>query len=278
MSINLKHNRHTLAHLLAHAVLEQYPHAKPTIGPATDTGFYYDFDFSDGEAPGEDDLKNIQKTMKKTLGHWTAFTHATVTTEEAREQFADNPYKLELIEEIAKAGENIALYTVGEGKHTFTDLCRGGHADNPAADIPADSFKLDTIAGAYWRGDEKNTMLTRIYGLAFGSKDELTTYQTQLEEAKKRDHRKLGKELGLFSFSELVGPGLPLWSTKGTILRQEIDRFVQELRKAKGYQAVTIPHLAKKSLYETSGHWNKYSDDLFKVRAKDDAENHEEYV
>ena len=278
MEKNLEHSRHTLAHLLAYAVLEQYPHAKPTIGPATETGFYYDFDFSGGDTPGEDTLKNIQKTMKKTLSNWHAFTHETVTAADARERFANNPYKLELIAEIEAAGEAITLYTVGEGKYAFTDLCRGGHAENPATDIPADSFKLDSIAGAYWRGDEKNSMLTRIYGLAFESKDALDTYLTQLEEAKKRDHRKLGKELGLFSFSELVGPGLPLWSTKGTTLRQEIDRFVQELRQAKGYQAVTIPHLAKKSLYETSGHWNKYSDDLFKVSAKEDAGDHEEYV
>lgn len=278
MSTPLAYKRHTLSHLLAYAVLEQYPHAKPTIGPATDTGFYYDFDFSGGDTPGEETLRQIQKTMKKTLSNWSAFTHETVSAEQARAYFAHNPYKLELIADIEAAGEDITLYTVGEGKYAFTDLCRGGHTENPAVDIPADSFKLDKIAGAYWRGDEKNTMLTRIYGLAFETKDELDAYLIQLEEAKKRDHRKLGKELGLFSFSELVGPGLPLWSPKGTVLRQEIDRFVQELRKAKGYQMVTIPHLAKKSLYETSGHWNKYSEDLFKVKAKEDADDHDEYV
>jgi threonyl-tRNA synthetase len=178
-----------------------------------------------------------------------------------------------LIDELEAKGEPITLYTCGD----FTDLCRGGHCENPKEEIAMDAFKLDKIAGAYWRGDEKNPMLTRIYGIAFDTKEELVAYETQMEEAKKRDHRKLGKELGLFSFSELVGPGLPLWSPKGTILRHEIDAFVQELRKEKGYQMVTIPHIAKKALYETSGHWQKYSEDLFKVRAKE-GDDGEEYV
>jgi threonyl-tRNA synthetase len=274
MDEQLQNQRHTLAHLLAAAVLEHYPHAKVTLGPPIENGFYYDFDFSGGDAPGDDDLKSLQKAMKKQLNKWTEWTHEEVSAERAREIFAGNEYKLELIDEISEKGEPITLYTCG----TFTDLCRGGHVANPAKDIPADSFKLDKIAGAYWRGDEKNPMLTRIYGLAFATKEELDEYLVQLEEAKKRDHRKLGKELGLFSFSDLVGAGLPLWSPKGTVLRHELDRFVQELRRAKGYEMVTIPHLAKKSLYETSGHWNKYSDDLFKVRAKEDADDHDEYV
>lgn len=278
MSTQLEHKRHTLAHLLAAAVLVDYPHAKLTLGPAIDHGFYYDIDFSAGEAPGDDDLKKIQKHMKKMLGQWTSFGHKEVSADEAREVFAGNEFKLELIDEIEGKGETITLYTAGAGtKAEFTDLCRGGHSENPAEEIAADAFKLDKIAGAYWRGDEKNPMLTRIYGLAFDTKEELDAYLTQLEEAKKRDHRKIGKELGLFSFSELVGPGLPLWSPKGTVLRMEIDRFVQELRKEKGYQMVTIPHIAKKALYETSGHWNKYSEDLFKVRAKE-GDDGEEYV
>ena len=273
MEQQLEYKRHTLAHLLAAAVVEQYPHAKLTLGPAIDNGFYYDVDFSDGVAPGEDDLKSIQKGMKKLVNKWTEFTHAEVTVDQARAQFAGNQFKLELIDEIEAKGEPITLYTCGE----FTDLCRGGHCDNPSKDLAMDAFKLDKIAGAYWRGDEKNPMLTRIYGLAFDTKEELVAYETQLAEAKKRDHRKIGKELGLFSFSELVGPGLPLWSPKGTILRNEIDKFVTGLRIEKGYQLVTIPHLAKKALYETSGHWNKYSEDLFKVRAKE-GDDHEEYV
>lgn len=279
MENNLEHKRHTLAHLLAKAVLIEYPHAKLTLGPAVDNGFYYDIDFAGGETPGDEDLKKIQKHMKKMLGQWTSFEHREVTKDEALELYKDNPYKTELITEIAEKGEAITLYTAGTGtKAEFTDLCRGGHTENPAEEIAADSFKLDKIAGAYWRGDEKNAMLTRIYGLAFNTGEELKAYETQLEEAKKRDHRKLGKELGLFSFSELVGPGLPLWSPKGTALRKRIDDFVQALRREKGYEQVTIPHIAKKSLYETSGHWNKYSEDLFKVRAKESADDNDEYV
>lgn len=278
MEQQLEYKRHTLAHLLAKAVIDQYPNAKLTLGPAVENGFYYDIDFGSGETPGEENLKQLQKAMKKLLNNWTNFTHREVSQKEALSIFADNPYKTELINEIATKGEPITLYTAGAGtKAEFTDLCRGGHCENPAEEIAADSFKLDKIAGAYWRGDEANTMLTRIYGLAFATKEELVAYEQQLEEAKKRDHRKLGKELGLFSFSELVGPGLPLWSPKGTELRQRIDDFVQALRKEKGYQHVTIPHIAKKSLYETSGHWNKYSEDLFKVRAKE-GDDHDEYV
>jgi threonyl-tRNA synthetase len=274
MEKSLEHKRHTLAHLLAAAVIDKYPQAKLTLGPAIDTGFYYDIDFSEGGTPGDADLKGLQKSMKKMINKWTEFTHEEVSADKAREVFAGNEFKLELISEIEAKGETITLYTCGG----FTDLCRGGHCENPKEEIDTDAFKLDKIAGAYWRGDEKNPMLTRIYGIAFDTKEELVAYELQLEEAKKRDHRKLGKELGLFSFSELVGPGLPLWSPKGTILRNEIDRFVTGLRMEKGYQLVTIPHIAKKALYETSGHWNKYSDDLFKVSAKDDDGGGDEYV
>lgn len=277
MQPSLENKRHTLAHVMAKAIIDAYPHAKLTLGPAIDTGFYYDVDFSGGEALTEDGLKDIQKAMKKLLNTWTTWSHREVSPEEAREVFAGNQFKLELIEEIAEKGEAITLYTCGEGKSEFTDLCRGGHCENPQAEIAPDSFKLDKIAGAYWRGDEKNPMLTRVYGLSFETKEELDTYLHQLEEAKKRDHRKLGKEMGLFSFSDLVGAGLPLWSPKGTLLRTLIDEFVQSLRDEKGYEHVTIPHIAKKSLYETSGHWNKYSEDLFKVRTKE-GDDHEEYV
>ena len=169
-----------------------------------DTGFYYDIDFSGGETPGDADLKQIQKGMKKLINKWTEFTHEEVSADKVKEVFADNPYKLELIEEISTRDEKITLYTCGG----FTDLCRGGHCDNPKEEINLDAFKLDKIAGAYWRGDEKNPMLTRIYGIAFDTKEELETYERQIEEAKARDHRKLGKELDLFTFSDLVGPGL----------------------------------------------------------------------
>ena len=268
MNQNLEYKRHTLAHLLAAAVVEQYPHAKLTLGPAIDTGFYYDIDFSDGEAPGEDDLKAIQKGMKKLINKWTEFTHQEVTAEVAREKFAGNQFKLELIDEIDGKGEKITLYTCGD----FTDLCRGGHVDNPKADIAMDAFKLDKIAGAYWRGDEKNPMLTRIYGIAFDTKEELVAYETQLAEAKKRDHRKIGKELDLFTFSELVGPGLPLFTPKGTMMRDLVVDKIMQIQAKYGYQKVTIPHITKSDLYKTSGHWEKFGDELFKVKGQSDAE------
>ncbi|MEK7184995.1 MAG: threonine--tRNA ligase, partial [Patescibacteria group bacterium] len=199
------------------------------------------------------------------------FSHKEVSAAEAREVFANNPYKLELIEEIengaVQTGEKITLYTIGE----FTDLCRGGHVENPAKEIDPESFKLDRVAGAYWRGDEKNKMLTRIYGLAFETGAELASHIAMREEAKKRDHKKLGKELGLFIFSDLVGPGLPLWTPKGTIVRNLLDDYVWSLRREKGFMKVTIPHITKKDLYETSGHWGKYADGLFKITTR---ENH----
>src|SRR3989344_3207855 len=194
----IEHIRHALAHLLAAAVQELEPHAKPTIGPAIDTGFYYDFDFSGGEMPGEEKLKDIQKKMKKLLNGWAEFTHEAVTPEKAREYFAGNQFKLELIDNLEKEGATITLYTCGG----YTDLCRGGHVEHPKQDIDTDAFQLDKIAGAYWRGDEKNPMLTRIYGLAFATKTELDAYLAQREEAAKRDHRKLGKEMDLFITSE----------------------------------------------------------------------------
>ena len=261
---HLAHNRHTLAHLLAQAVQDQFPNAKLTLGPAVDNGFYYDVDFG-ADKVSDESLKDLQKFMRKNLSKWTEFTHREVSADEAREIFAGNEYKLELIQEIAERGEKITLYSCGG----FEDLCRGGHAENPAAEIPADSFKLDRVAGAYWRGDEKNPMLTRIYGLAFATGEELEAYITQQEEAKKRDHRKLGKELGLFTFSELVGPGLPLWTPRGTLIREALNDYVWALRKERGYEKVTIPHITKKELYETSGHWAKYADDLFKIETRE---------
>jgi threonyl-tRNA synthetase len=268
MNQQLEYKRHTLAHLLAAAVVEQYPHAKLTLGPAIDTGFYYDIDFSDGEAPGEDDLKSIQKGMKKQINKWTEWSHAEVSAAEAREKFAGNQFKLELIDEIDGKGEKITLYTCGD----FTDLCRGGHVDNPKEEIAMDAFKLDKIAGAYWRGDEKNPMLTRIYGIPFDTKDELLAYETQLAEAKKRDHRKIGKELDLFTFSELVGPGLPLFTPKGTMMRDLVVDKIMQIQAKYGYQKVTIPHITKSDLYKTSGHWEKFGDELFKVKGQSDAE------
>lgn len=272
MSEQLQNKRHTLAHLLAYAVLQDFPHAKPTLGPAIDNGFYYDIDFDGGATPSDEELKNIQKTMRKTLSSWKAFSHREVTPAEAKELYKDNPFKLELITNLETDGATITLYTAGEGKTEFTDLCRGGHSDNPAEEISADAFKLTTLAGAYWRGDEKNKMLTRIYGLAFDTKEELDTYEMQIAEAKKRDHRKLGKELDLFTFSELVGAGLPLWTPNGTVVRHLLDEYMWKLRSKHGYQRVTIPHITKKDLYVTSGHWEKFADELFRITTREGKE------
>lgn len=259
---NLEKKRHSLAHLLAAAVLELYPDTKPTIGPAVENGFYYDFEFA--SPISEKDLAAIEEKMRAILPSWSTFEKIDTTPEEAKNRFKDNPYKLELINDIVLKNEPVTLYTSGE----FTDLCRGGHVDS-MKDVDPTSFTLDRIAGAYWRGDEKNTMLTRIYGLAFNSKTELDAYVAQREEALKRDHKKIGKEMGLFVFSPLVGPGLPLWTPKGTIIRDLLDKYVWELRTPKGYERVTIPHLTKKDLYETSGHWKKYADDLFKIQTRE---------
>ena len=266
MSSSLEYKRHTLAHLLGAAVLQDHPSAKLALGPAIDTGFYYDIDFGDEGALSDDMLKDIQKSMKKLLNTWTEFSHKEVTKEEALQFFKDNEYKRELIEEIAAKGEPITLYTCG----TFTDLCRGGHSEHPNKDIDASAFKLDKVAGAYWRGDEKNKMLTRVYGLAFDTAEDLAAYQTQLEEAKKRDHKKLGVEMKLFSISPLVGSGLPLLQPKGALIRREIEEYLWALHKNKGYSRVWTPHIAKEALYEMSGHAEKFGDELFRVSGKEE--------
>jgi threonyl-tRNA synthetase len=253
----LKNKRHTLAHLLGAAILEMWPETKLTLGPAIDTGFYYDFDFK--EPITEKELPKVEKKMREILKSWKEFSHKEVSAKEAKEIFAGNPYKLELIEEIDKKGEKITLYTVGK----FTDLCRGGHAENPAKDIPSDSFRLERIAGAYWRGDEKNKMLTRVYGLAFDTKVGLDEYETMKAEAEKRDHRKLGKELSLFTFDEDVGPGLPLWLPNGTVIIEELEKLAKETEFRMGYVRVRTPHLAKESMYKTSGHLPYYEDSMF---------------
>jgi len=268
MEQKLEYKRHTLAHLLAAAVKDKYPHAKLTLGPAIDTGFYYDVDFSGGDAPGEDDLKGLQKAMKKLMNKWTEFTHEEVSADKAREVFAGNEFKIELINEIESRGETITLYTCGG----FTDLCRGGHTENPKEEISTDAFKLDRIAGAYWRGDEKNPMLTRIYGIAFDTAEELAEYEAQIVAAKERDHRKLGKELDLFTFSDLIGSGLPLFTPKGTMMRNLITDKISKIQTKYGYQNVTIPHITKSDLYKTSGHWDKFGDELFKVKGQSDTE------
>ena len=265
MDKNLEYKRHTLAHLLASVVIKKYPQTKLTLGPAIDNGFYYDMDFGQGDKPGTpEDLTALSKEIQKLIRKGGTFSHKVVTKEEALTHYAGNEYKCELIEEIVARGETITLYTIGD----FADLCRGGHCDD-IGEIDPESFIIDRIAGAYWRGDEKRPMLTRIYGLAFDTKLELENYKLQQEEAKKRDHRIIGKQLGLFIFSDLVGPGLPLWTPKGTTLRSNINDFVQELREEYNYGQVTIPHITKPELYKKSGHWEKYADDLFKITTRD---------
>lgn len=251
---NLNNIRHTLAHLLAAAVNELYPGTKNTIGPAIDNGFYYDFEFPADVKLSEKELPAIEKKMKGLLKSWTKFTHKEIGVEEARESFKNNPYKLELIEEIVGKGEKITIYTCGN----FSDLCRGGHCENPAKEIAHDSFKLSRVAGAYWRGSEDNTMLTRVYGLAFTTKLELDDYETMKIEAGKRDHRKLGKELDLFTISELVGGGLPLFTPKGCVLRDVLGSYSQELQAKHGFERVWTPHMARTELYKHSGHYDKY--------------------
>jgi threonyl-tRNA synthetase len=259
LMVKLEQKRHTLAHLLAAAVLERYPHAKPTIGPAIDTGFYYDFDFSGGDAPGEEDLAQLEGAMRELLPSWTDMHGTEVSEEDARDRFTGNPFKLELIRGIKEAGEPITLYTAG----SFTDLCRGGHCEHPAHDIRPDSFSLSRIAGAYWRGDENQPMLTRIYGLAFDTKEELDAYAAQREEALARDHKKLGKELDLFLIDEKVGKGLPMWTPKGTAVKFAMEEFVRELERKYGYEHVATPYLGSEELYRTSGHLEHYASNMY---------------
>lgn len=261
----LQSMRHSCAHLLAAAILELYPKTKLTIGPAIENGFYYDFDFGDIKVT-EDDFAKIENKMGQLLKTWTDFSHREVSEKEAKAFFKDNPYKTELIEEIVKKGEKLTFYKSGD----FEDLCRGGHSENPRKDIGA--FKLLSIAGAYWRGNEKNPMLTRIYGTAFSTKDGLKEYLHMVEEAKKRDHRKLGKELDLFVFSELVGSGLPLYTPKGAILIEEIKDALRKISNKYDMQLVSIPHLAKIDLYKISGHAEKFADELFHVKSHYDQE------
>ena len=257
MQNNIEQIRHSLAHLLAAAVIELYPGAKPTIGPAIETGFYYDFDLP--TAISDKELLKIENKMREIVKSWKSFSSSEKTAAEAEAFFSDNPYKLELIKELATKGETLSFYTSG----TFTDLCRGGHAENPAKDIGAAGWKLDRVAGAYWRGSEANKMLTRIYGLAFETKGALKEYETQLAEAEKRDHRKLGKELEIYIFDEDTGPGLPLWMPNGTVIIEELEKLAKEKEFEGGYLRVRTPHLAKESMYLKSGHLPYYEESMY---------------
>ena len=263
---HLENIRHSAAHMLAAAVLELYPGAKLAIGPTIENGFYYDFLFPKGTVISENDLPEIEAVMKKIIkGHHT-FTGRKVTVAQAKKEEKDQPFKLELIEEFADEGKELTMYESGP----FQDLCRGGHVDN-TKEIPADGLKLHRVAGAYWRGSEKNQMLTRIYGLLFSTKKELDDYLSQLEEAKKRDHRKLGAELNLFAVIDEVGPGLPLFYPKGALLRRAVENFVIEMQEKKGYEPIWIPHITKGKLYELSGHLDKYDAMYPPMELKDEA-------
>lgn len=264
--------RHSLAHVLAQAVLKLWPDTKITIGPPIEYGCYYDFLFSTPITP--DDFAQIEKEMKKIIHQGQTFRRDALSPSDAKKYWEEKgqSFKVELIQDLEK-NEGVTEVThyanVGpKGEDAFVDLCRGGHVEN-TKEIAVDGFKIMTLAGAYWRGDETREQLTRIYVAAFPSKEELGAYLAQQEEARRRDHRKLGKELDLFTFSELVGPGLPLWTPRGTLMRNLLDGFVWELRQAKGYERVTIPHITKKELYETSGHWAKFKDDLFRIMTRD---------
>jgi len=244
---------HSSAHLLAQAILEFYPNAKLTIGPAIENGFYYDVDFGD-ESLSEKDFEKIEKKVLENAKKGATFSLYPVSKEEALKVYADNPYKLELISNL-NDGE-ITFVT----HDNFTDLCRGGHIPNTGI---VKAVKILNAAGAYWRGNEKNPQLTRVYGISFPKQKDLTEYLERLEEAKRRDHRKLGKELGIFAFSEKVGAGLPLWLPRGTALRRKLENFLSAAQKKGGYEFVMTPHIGAKELYVTSGHWDKYGADSF---------------
>ncbi|MGN1163201.1 MAG: threonine--tRNA ligase [Candidatus Ornithospirochaeta sp.] len=247
--------RHSTAHVMAEAVLEMFPDAQIAIGPAIENGFYYDFDLP---RPLTDaDLETITKGMRKIINSGRQFIRKEVTREEAREIFKDQKYKLELLDAIPE-GETVTTYTQGG----FTDLCRGPHVDS-TKDLAADGFKLLSIAGAYWRGNEKNKMLTRIYGTAWASKEDLKAYMDHLADIEKRDHRKLGKELDLFSLHEEAGPGLVYWHPRGARIRQTIEQFWREEHYKNGYEMVYTPHVGKSWLWETSGHLGFYKDGMY---------------
>lgn len=253
---NLEKMRHTLSHVLAAAVQELYPTTTFGIGPAIDNGFYYDIDFGDTKI-SDTDLPKIEKKMRGIIARKLPMTKRIVSKGEALNWAHKNnqTYKIELIEDLPD-GEEISFYDLGD---IFTDLCKGPHAENTSE---LGAFKLVRIAGAYWRGDEKREMLTRIYGVAFAAEEELQEYLKKQEEAKARDHRRLGKELDLFCFSDLVGSGLPLFTPRGTVLRDLLNEFTQSYRLKNGYKKVCIPHIANVDLYKTSGHYEKFPEML----------------
>lgn len=249
--------RHTAEHVLHTALQNLYPKLKKAMGPATNEGFYNDFDLD--QKISEEDFPIIEKEMQRIINADIPMIQKYISVKEAKEIFKDNPYKLEWIEDIEKRGEKVSIYKMGNEE---VDLCSGPHVTSTGK---IKAFKLLSVAGAYWHGDEKNKMLTRIYGICFSTEEELDKYLNQIEEAKKRDHRKIGKELDLFSFSDLVGSGLPLYSPKGALLRRLITQHVEDVQSKQGYSQVWTPQIAKAELFKTSGHYNKYKADMFKV-------------
>jgi threonyl-tRNA synthetase len=255
--------RHSASHVLAAAVQSLFPGTKFGIGPAIENGFYYDFDLPRSLTP--EDLPVIEKKMQELIKEAQPFVREGITKEAAKALFKDQPYKLELIAELSD--DEIIIYKSGD----FTDLCAGPHV-NSTREVTVDAFKLDKIAGAYWRGSEKNPMLQRIYALAFRTRKELDEYVKLQEEIKKRDHRKIGKDLDLFVFSDLVGKGLPLFTEKGSIIRRALERFVVDEEIKRGYKHVYTPELARVELYRVSGHYPYYKDTMYPVMKAEDEE------
>ena len=245
----LEQLRHSTAHLLAAAIMELYPDAQRTIGPSIENGFYYDFD---NLKISESDFPKIEKVMRKLATTWKSFDRNELSIDDVKKEFKDNPYKIELIEQFSSEDQVLTVYQSG----AFRDLCRGGHVEHPNQELKY--FKLLSVAGAYWHGDEKNKMLTRIYGTAFFTQEELDAYILQQAEAKKRDHRKLGKELELFLLSPKVGAGFPIYMPNGWLLRHALEDWIISEKQKRGYQFVWTPHVAKSDLYKQSGHWQKY--------------------
>lgn len=261
----LKKIRHTASHVMAMAVQKLFPKAQVTIGPTIQNGFYYDFDAP--EPFTEKDLKAIKKEMTKIINRKLPVVREEVSREEAelRIQNIQEPYKLEILEGLEAP---ITIYHLGD---QWWDLCAGPHVEN-TADLNPEAIELESVAGAYWRGDETKAQLQRIYGTAWETPEQLAEYKRRREEALRRDHRKLGKELGLFIFSDSVGPGLPLWTPKGTILRSVLEDFLKQEQLKRGYQPVVTPHIARVDLFKTSGHWQKYKDDLFPMMGESEDE------
>ena len=254
--------RHSLAHLLAAAVLKKHPKTKLGVGPTIENGFYYDFLLS--ENLSTEDLPKLEKEMRGLMHRKLGFQGEKLTPAKAKATFKDQPFKLELIKEFSKEKKQLTLYRTGD---VFMDLCKGGHVEN-TSEINADAFKLTHVAGAYWRGDEKNPQMQRVYGVAFETKEELEKYLLQQEEAKKRDHRKLGKELDLFVFSDLVGSGMPMFTPKGNHVRNGIINFSRELNAGLGFEEVHTPNINKAELFKISGHYDKYKEDMLTVRSQ----------